>query len=229
MVSSLPLGACSRLTWLRSISRDPDKFPEPERFNPFRWLDPSYPTYAEPLTHHPTITGYSQFGYGRRVCQGQAVADADLFVGIGSIAWLFHISKDDLDVPKLDPIVHKTEASDNKEKGPPVPANIAEQYKSFSDIESVEQLGSPPPPPSPVRSDTSPIVPLSLDPKSDPTLRFSSLLIAKPTPFEFNLKVRSKERADFVMAEYAAKRRDGEFEDARVFWEEGGELGWGKV
>src|ERR1700722_16919666 len=78
---------------LRAISRDPTMFPDPESFNPLRWLEPSYPTYREPLTQYPTIINSTQFGYGRRLCQGQTVADEDLLIGIGSIAWLFDLSK----------------------------------------------------------------------------------------------------------------------------------------
>src|ERR1700753_1771384 len=79
------------LEW--SISRDPAIFPAPETFNPLRWLEPEYPTYKEPLTQYPNILNMTQFGYGRRTCQGQTVTEADLLVGIGSIAWLFNISK----------------------------------------------------------------------------------------------------------------------------------------
>ena len=77
----------------RAISRDPEIYPDPETFNPLRWLKPEFPTYKEPLTQFPTIINSSQFGYGRRLCQGQTVADEDMFIGIGSIAWLFNISK----------------------------------------------------------------------------------------------------------------------------------------
>ena len=75
------------LEW--SISRNPTLFPDPDAFNPMRWLDSKYPTYREPLSRYPSMTEYSQFGYGKRTCQGTAVTEADLFVGIGSLAWLF--------------------------------------------------------------------------------------------------------------------------------------------
>lgn len=79
------------LEW--SMSRNPDQYPQPEMYNPDRWVEPSFPSYKEPLTRYPSIVGYSQFGYGRRVCQGQEVAEVDLFVGIGSLAWAFNIAK----------------------------------------------------------------------------------------------------------------------------------------
>ena len=77
------------LEW--SISRDPEVFTDPDAWNPLRWLESKFPTYQEPLSKFPTITSYSQFGYGRRICQGMGVTEADLFVGIGSVAWLFSI------------------------------------------------------------------------------------------------------------------------------------------
>ena len=75
------------------MSRNPKKYPIPDAYNPDRWVDPSYPTYQEPLSKYPTICGYSQFGYGRRTCQGQEVTEADLFCGIGAMAWGFDIRK----------------------------------------------------------------------------------------------------------------------------------------
>lgn len=75
------------------MSRNPKKYPQPNAWNPDRWVDPSYPTYQEPLDRFPTICQYSQFGYGRRICQGMEVAEADLLVGIGAIAWGFDVRK----------------------------------------------------------------------------------------------------------------------------------------
>lgn len=75
------------------MSRNASKYPLPDAYNPDRWMDPSFPTYQEPLSRYPTICQYSQFGYGRRTCQGQEVTEADLFCGIGAMAWGFDISK----------------------------------------------------------------------------------------------------------------------------------------
>ncbi|EME87956.1 uncharacterized protein MYCFIDRAFT_26018 [Pseudocercospora fijiensis CIRAD86] len=144
------------LEW--SISRDPEVFPDADTWNPLRWLDSEYPTYQEPLTQFPTITQYSQFGYGRRICQGMGVAEADLFVGLGSVAWLFSISKEQ-----------------EQEPGPAYVDN-------------------------------------------DPTLNFSTLLIAKPLPFKFDLRVRNQARAEQVTRAFLEQKEKGEFEEERVFW-----------
>lgn len=95
------------LEW--SMCRDPRRYPRPHAFDPGRWLDPASPVYELPLTRFPTITGFSQFGFGRRICQGQGVAEADLFVGLGSLAWAFNIRKArdahtglEIPVPEMD-------------------------------------------------------------------------------------------------------------------------------
>lgn len=68
-------------------------YPDPETFNPDRWLLPHYPTFCEPLTTYPNLNGYSQFGFGRRTCQGLPIVEQDLFLTMGGMAWAFDIRK----------------------------------------------------------------------------------------------------------------------------------------
>lgn len=77
----------------RSLARDPAAYPDPDTFNPARYLDPSYPTYREPLSEFPTIRGYHGFGFGRRICPGQEVAEAELLVACAALAWAFRLEK----------------------------------------------------------------------------------------------------------------------------------------
>ena len=77
----------------RSMTRDEAIYPEAETFNPSRWLDPSFPTYREPLTQYPNLNGHSQFGYGYRTCRGLPIVERNLFLSIGGIAWTFDIRK----------------------------------------------------------------------------------------------------------------------------------------
>lgn len=82
------------LTDPRGITRDETVYPDPEAFNPNRWLSPAFPTtYREPLTQHPNLNGYSQFGFGRRTCQGIPIVEQDLFLAMGGLAWAFTIRK----------------------------------------------------------------------------------------------------------------------------------------
>jgi hypothetical protein len=77
----------------RSLARDPAVYPDPDTFNPGRYLDPKYPTYREPLSEFPTIRGYHGFGFGRRICPGQEVAEAELLVACAALAWAFQLEK----------------------------------------------------------------------------------------------------------------------------------------
>lgn len=76
-----------------AIARDPVLYPDPDAFNPDRWLKPSYPTYREPLTEHPSIHGHHQFGFGRRVCPGVALTEAELLAACSGILSCFELKK----------------------------------------------------------------------------------------------------------------------------------------
>ncbi|KAH0838698.1 cytochrome P450 [Lanmaoa asiatica] len=69
-----------------AIANDPDVFPNPERFDPQRWL---------------TIEGtlrddlrFCAFGFGRRICPGLHVANRSIFMNAALILWAFRISED---------------------------------------------------------------------------------------------------------------------------------------
>jgi cytochrome P450 len=97
-------------------------YPDPEEFKPERWLDPQYPTYKGPLTAYPTlikcvhvhqssfrekrshpltyIKSHHQFGYGRRICQGMELVDAELTTACGAIAWGLSLKSKSKAVPE---------------------------------------------------------------------------------------------------------------------------------
>ena len=81
------------LTLYSGITRDPARYPEPELFNPGRYLSPKFPSYKAPLTEFPTIIGHHQFGFGRRQCLGQHLGNAELVVACGAILWAFELAK----------------------------------------------------------------------------------------------------------------------------------------
>lgn len=306
----IPAGSIMHpLEW--SISRDPEVFPEPDEFNPLRWLEPRYPTYQEPLTKFPTITQYSQFGYGRRICVGMGVAEADLFVGIGSLAWMFTFSASEPETPRSAQLPKESVPSSlpvhediNRSlpsgmHTPPSETDIEEQLDyhfsekmlptdttrlsrkktvkkpkkldngnsgGLSRAKTVtykmrlpgstlpgqfpaffEQHTGPDTPPSSPKARTAmagttdmPAVDnmfktseTTESSKTDPTLEYSSLLIAKPLPFKFNMKIRDKKKAEYVAREWMYYKMDGEFEDSRCYWEGGNNgdkmYGWGEV
>ncbi|KAF2119286.1 cytochrome P450 [Lophiotrema nucula] len=76
-----------------AITRDPVAYPDPEEFNPDRWLNPNFPSYKEPLTKYPSIQNFTTFGYGKRICMGMDLVENEFFVAIGGMAWAANISK----------------------------------------------------------------------------------------------------------------------------------------
>ncbi|KAF9045693.1 cytochrome P450 [Hymenopellis radicata] len=69
-----------------SICRDPLFFEDPEEFRPDRWLN-SQGRIKEDVT-------FFNFGFGRRVCPGQHLADKSIFICAALILWAFNISED---------------------------------------------------------------------------------------------------------------------------------------
>lgn len=216
----------------RAISRDPETYPDPETFNPLRWLKPEYPTYQEPLTQFPTIINSSQFGYGRRLCQGQTVADEDLFIGIGSIAWLFNISKRSGDKPRVPKKpqhltgINKKRTISNEELNAglsttdllsekKITLELARPTRPFPPGYKPKEWGHPSQKPA------------------DPTLDYSILLIAKPIPFQFDLKPRDAQRASKARHLFAEGLEKGHYSKPREYWGpdqgRGESIGWSKV
>lgn len=75
------------------ISREPTKYPDPNEFRPERWLEPSWPTYKEPLTEYPNLRGDVGFGYGNRSCTGVDLVQTELYTLFGALAWSFDIKR----------------------------------------------------------------------------------------------------------------------------------------
>ncbi|KAF2438801.1 cytochrome P450 2E1 [Karstenula rhodostoma CBS 690.94] len=226
------------LEW--AIGRDPSIFPDPEAFNPLRWVEPGWPTYQEPLTQFPTIINCTQFGYGRRLCQGQTVADEDLLIGIGSIAWMFNISK------QRGPAAENTSShsigmNENASISQEELNTGIEKSKSRTTMEDVLLSKYTYPGAFPAsRDEEEEKAPKEakefskFDPANiDPTLDFSTLLIAKPLPFKFELRPRDGKRAERVRKLFQEGCEKGEYTDSREFWGhnqgKGKPCGWGKV
>jgi cytochrome P450 len=70
----------------RAILHDPEIYPEPEEFNPERFLsnDGSF-------RDDPTIA--LAFGVGKRICPGRHFVDATLFIFVSSVLSVFNVTK----------------------------------------------------------------------------------------------------------------------------------------
>jgi fumagillin biosynthesis cytochrome P450 monooxygenase len=76
------------------FSHDPDTYPNPDSYEPERFLEPR---------HEPDPRVYN-FGFGRRRCPGQFIADALLFLHIARVLAIFDIrGSPDQTLPRLDP------------------------------------------------------------------------------------------------------------------------------
>jgi cytochrome P450 len=86
-----------------AIHRDPSLYPDADSFRPDRWLEPAWPTYRAPLTEFPRIQNFSSFGFGRRICPGQNIAERSLNILVARIAWACQIGKQDgVEAPLYD-------------------------------------------------------------------------------------------------------------------------------
>ncbi|KAK4892156.1 hypothetical protein LTR27_009340 [Elasticomyces elasticus] len=79
-------------TWTQgnvwSIHHNEKDFPDPDRFNPDRYMKDS--PDARPF---PNEKGYMTFGWGRRVCSGQGLAEQGIFITVARMLWAFNIEK----------------------------------------------------------------------------------------------------------------------------------------
>jgi len=86
-----------------AINLHEEYYPNPDHFNPLRFLDvdprslgylpQSYlsNTPVEKGRAHPSKLGHSSFGWGRRICPGADLASANLFIALARVLWCFDI------------------------------------------------------------------------------------------------------------------------------------------
>lgn len=68
-----------------AISRDPIAFPDPETFDPQRWID-SEGRVKDNIK-------FIAYGFGRRVCPGLHLANHSLYISIALLLWSFRIAQ----------------------------------------------------------------------------------------------------------------------------------------
>lgn len=69
---------------LWGIHRNPKDFPDPDTFRPERF-------YGGLERPYPSKKGHNAFGWGRRQCSGQPLAEQGLFITISRVLWAFYM------------------------------------------------------------------------------------------------------------------------------------------
>ena len=81
-----------------AINLNEEYYPNPHYFDPVRFLSDSerlqlgiekQPYHGEKI--HPSKTGHSSFGWGRRICPGADLAANSLFIALGKMLWAFDV------------------------------------------------------------------------------------------------------------------------------------------
>ncbi|KAH7906434.1 cytochrome P450 [Hygrophoropsis aurantiaca] len=66
-----------------AIANDPTAFPNPQQFDPLRWLNEE--------GHIRDDLRFCTYGFGRRVCPGQHVANRSIYISTALILWAFRL------------------------------------------------------------------------------------------------------------------------------------------
>jgi cytochrome P450 len=85
-----------------AIHYDPERFPDPTKFKPERFLDFPLSVGQEAGQSDPYKRAHVAFGGGRRICPGMHIAERSLFLNIARTLWGFDIDfKKDKDGNKI--------------------------------------------------------------------------------------------------------------------------------
>lgn len=71
---------------LWAIHRNPRDFPDPDVFDPDRFMET-----GERKRPYPNTRGHNAFGWGRRACSGQPLAEQGLIMAIVRLLWAFEV------------------------------------------------------------------------------------------------------------------------------------------
>ncbi|KAF5353993.1 hypothetical protein D9756_007077 [Leucocoprinus leucothites] len=111
-----------------AITRNTELFPEPEEFRPERFIN-----NPDPFFKNYSVT----FGFGRRICPGQHIANDQLFVLITRILWAFDIVAQE---DGFDPLRHRYPLRPRFGMVPSLPYKLVPRAESIRPIITEEGL-----------------------------------------------------------------------------------------
>ncbi|KAH7010931.1 cytochrome P450 [Macrophomina phaseolina] len=78
-------------TW--TMHHDPERYPDPETFNPDRYIDDSLTSADSANLSDPHKRDHWMFGAGRRICPGMIVAEREIWLTVSRMLWAFNMSE----------------------------------------------------------------------------------------------------------------------------------------
>jgi cytochrome P450 len=86
---------------LTVLSRNPERYTDPDAFIPERFLGDELDASASALDPDFKKRDHFHYGFGRRLCQGIFVAEASLYIVVARVLWGLEITPDP-NAPALD-------------------------------------------------------------------------------------------------------------------------------
>lgn len=92
-----------------SVHFDSKRHPNPEVFDPERWMDEKWDISAAEAAAQkdPTRRDHFAYGVGRRICPGIHVAENSLFLLVSRVLWGFNITNEIVDGKKVEVDVNR--------------------------------------------------------------------------------------------------------------------------
>ncbi|EOA85883.1 uncharacterized protein SETTUDRAFT_110763 [Exserohilum turcica Et28A] len=78
-------------TW--SMHHDPDRWLDPYKFNPDRYLDDHLSSAESARRNNPRLRDHWTFGAGRRICPGMHVAQRQIWLAVTKMLWAFELQE----------------------------------------------------------------------------------------------------------------------------------------
>jgi len=76
-----------------SMHNNPERHPEPEKFNPERYINDPLTSAESSALADPKERDHWMFGAGRRICPGMNVAEREIWLAIARMLWAFNMAE----------------------------------------------------------------------------------------------------------------------------------------